>query len=105
MTLFWLSFAVTSKSLGVAIVEAKSLSGAVSEASRRGINPGGEVLGLEVPSACVDAARPYRNRLLTAEEAVRVFGPKSSAEELVDAQEKGYTDVICEECNTKEPPR
>jgi len=69
---YWLSFAdpKSGENLGVAIVDADTADHAISEAWRRGINPGGEVLsgtwnGPPMPAQA-------KNRLLTFDEASKL---------------------------------
>jgi len=81
----WLSFAdgslpEGSQFLGVVIVEAWSFLDAVMQAHRRGINPGGEVQGVEIPRA-LEIPAEYVNRLLSraeCEELDRKLGAKPS---------------------------
>ena len=84
MKMFWLSFADDNASLGAAVVEANSVADALSQASRRGINPGGEVAAVEVPAEYFDRLRPYRNRLMSRAECERVFGPSMPAEHIYE---------------------
>lgn len=70
---WWLSFVDPelpegSRFLGVAIVQAGDFAAAVARAHRLGINPGGEVEGIEMPTI---AATPedMRERLLGQQEA------------------------------------
>ena len=70
---WWLSFTDASRPkgsqfLGVAIVEARGIAGAVTAAHRLGINPGGAVLAIAIPPEHVPALS-YRNRLLSRDEA------------------------------------
>ena len=58
---FWLSFS-GEKFLGVAVIDAKTATAAIQKSHRLGINPGGEVMVIEMPPA---EAKPYpRNKLL-----------------------------------------
>lgn len=68
----WVSFADDGGFLGVAVVVAADITGAVAECWRLGINPGGEALGFMLAGEAVPAG--YRNRLLTAEECVTLNG-------------------------------
>jgi hypothetical protein len=78
MTRFWLSFAddqrpAGDQSLGVCIVEALDVSGALAASHALGINPGGEVRFLAVDESVAgrltfDLA-PYMNRLIQSAEA------------------------------------
>lgn len=70
MTYWWLSFAdsdlpVGQQFLGAAVVEAPSFVAAVLLSHALGINPGGEVKGIELPRP--PNAR-WRNRLLSIED-------------------------------------
>jgi hypothetical protein len=77
--MYWLSFCdgdlpKGQQFLGVAIVRGSNLEEAVSEAWRLGINPGGEVLSMEIlvknyskiPIECID-------KLLSLEEVKKYF--------------------------------
>jgi hypothetical protein len=79
--LYWLSFASETECLGVCLVEAESLDGALAEATRRGLNPGGEGVVSEVPEGHREHAWPYRNRLMPRAEAELHFGPPADTDE------------------------
>lgn len=70
----WLSFSDESPPagrgfLGVAIVNAPSFLDAVTRANMLGINPGGEVRGIELPDGIdADALERFGHRLLTKAE-------------------------------------
>jgi hypothetical protein len=71
----WLSFADPdlpkgTQFLGVAIVQAGSFLGALSDCNQRGINPGGEVNGVEIPPEHVPPEH-LRNRLLSMADLVK----------------------------------
>jgi pseudouridine-5'-phosphate glycosidase len=73
MTLFWLSFADTSRApgtqlLGVAIVPGADFEDAVAQAWQIGCNPGGQVVGLPIPDTFT-IAESNVGRLLTRAEA------------------------------------
>ena len=67
--LYWLSFCDPEKPeghafLGVVIVQAIDFESAVQEAWVRGINPGGEVMGMPIPSKVHDLASGSSGRLI-----------------------------------------
>ena len=74
MTLYWLSFCDPEKPqgsafLGVSIVAAATFEDAIGVAWNEGVNPGGEVAGIDLPDDM--AARvpdEYKTRLLTREQ-------------------------------------
>lgn len=101
--LYWLSFASETAFLGVAIVEAPNLAGAVDEAMRRGLNPGGQALAVEVPAEHVEQARPYRNRLITDQRELARFGARGDAAEndRLVRERPDVAAVICEKCHQK----
>ena len=71
MTLWYLSFVGDdSVFLGATVVAADSGIGAVAEAWRLGVNPGGEVMFCAVPKDCETAPDivALRNKLLGAEQ-------------------------------------
>jgi hypothetical protein len=74
MASWWLSFADPDKPkgsqfLGLVIIEADDPEGAIQEAHRKRINPGGEVAMTRVPD---DFALDMRDRLLTKAEAEEI---------------------------------
>jgi hypothetical protein len=79
MSLYWMSFADPDKPkgqqfLGAVILEASSLSDAIQETWRKGINPGGEVVFLEIaPDKEYLCPPETRNALLSREELTRHF--------------------------------
>ncbi len=50
MALWWLSFADETHFLGAMIVDAATMEAAVVSAHRAGTNPGGAVMGSEIPA-------------------------------------------------------
>ncbi len=69
MGLWYLSFAEPGKFLGAAFVEARGHTQALQQSHRLGINPGGEVELIQVPSHAVGELPPnYKNRLLSKAE-------------------------------------
>lgn len=78
MAWWWLSFVDPdlpegTRSLGVSLVQGDDLVEACKEAHRLGINPGGEVLGCELPDHEVPG-ETYRNRLMPPAEARALTG-------------------------------
>lgn len=75
--LFWLSFCNPrlpegQRFLGACVVAGSDLPAAVAEATKRGINPGGEVLGVEVEAGSAPLIpEMWKNRLLNHEECGR----------------------------------
>jgi len=68
--LWWLSFASEADVfLGLAIVEARNHTEAVQRTLTLGINPGGQVAAIEIPADLRATHEPYRDRLLTEDEA------------------------------------
>lgn len=72
---WWLSFVQPDPRhfqehfLGVAIVQAATIYGAVPEAHTRGCNPGGEVQIRELPPSVIEKVPDsFRNRLLSRED-------------------------------------
>lgn len=73
MRWWWLSFTDAdlpegSQFLGVAVVEARGLAWAITVAHGLGINPGGDVMAIEIPDEHVPP-ESFRNRLLDRAEA------------------------------------
>lgn len=81
---YWLSFASEEGNLGCALVEASSMEEAVTEAHRLGINPGGEVMGVEIPADALlaDPESPFytfgRDRLIPTAEVMAAGAVKVS---------------------------
>ncbi len=76
MSRWWLSFADTEtegRFLGACIVGGRDLVDATERAHRLGCNPGGEVLGVEIPDS-VQLPEGCGDRLLTKEDAERLMG-------------------------------
>ncbi len=113
---WWLSFATGEGSRGVAIVEGDDVADATDNATKRGINPGGEVVGYPFPDALDAVAERERwgtNHLIKPEALIADGYQKRG--EVLDAigdtrNEHGETfeeyeartgQVICEEHNTK----
>lgn len=70
---YWLSFADPARPkgtqfLGVVILRGESFGDAFLRSHLLGLNPGGEIVGVEIPADRVPPAR-YRMRLLSREEA------------------------------------
>jgi hypothetical protein len=92
---FYISFAKAKKDgghLGSTVVEAADAFGALAEATRRGLNPGGEAQIIPVPPEKTEHSQvvSLRNRL--ASKAELMAGPTRS----------GYhqnSEVVCEDCN------
>lgn len=63
----WLSFAGDDGFLGVVILKTLGFTHAVVESKVRGINPGGEIMAVEVDPDKIDPN--YFNRLLNKDEA------------------------------------
>lgn len=72
MDLWYLSFADPSGWLGGCIVEATDEMSAVQEAHRRKINPGGDVLCLNLSAVGSDkgVGEEFRNKALTMEDLI-----------------------------------
>jgi hypothetical protein len=82
MTWFYLSFADSrlpngEQWLGAAIVQADDVSGAMTEAWRRGINPGGEIVAVEVEH--MPPAR-FLNRLMISKAELRDMGEAAAGD-------------------------
>jgi hypothetical protein len=96
MTWFYISFAKAKKDgghLGSTVVEASDPDGALAEATRRGLNPGGEAQIIPVPARNNNHPEivPLRNRLVSKAELARTGGIRG-----------GYhknSSVVCQECN------
>jgi hypothetical protein len=74
---WWLSFADGDGFLGAALVAARDFVDAVDVTHRLGINPGGEVLGTEMPLMPVDAE--WTNRLLSLADVRAIDGLKEES--------------------------
>ncbi len=98
--MYWISFVDEQDHFaGAVIVEsAGGFGGALEEAIRRGLNPGGQALVMEIPARHRDQARPYRHRLMQRDELLRVFGPLAGGQELRE-RAGDHAQVICAKCN------
>lgn len=74
--LWYLSFASEEGFLGGCVVEAYGINTAITKAHELGINPGGEVMSMEIDPTKL-AAGDFRNRLLNKAQLTEVFGPLS----------------------------
>jgi hypothetical protein len=102
MQWFYISFArAKSKGgfLGATVIEADDVMGAMFEARRRGLNPGGEAQIVPIPPD--RAERPeivaLRNRLVGREELIAI----SNGEVTIGAYHEN-SNVVCDECNIGE---
>jgi hypothetical protein len=94
---FYISFArakVDGGFLGATVVQAKNSAGAFAEATRRGLNPGGEAQIIPVPPENIEHPDivPLRNRLASKAELLARGGVKGG----------GYhenSEVVCQDCN------
>jgi hypothetical protein len=94
--LWWLSFS-GGKNLGVAIVEALSFGEAVSKSHLLGINPGGEVVGVELDTDdAIDEARMLGLHRLISRDELLGRGYKSTVELGLDVDIDATSD---DECN------
>lgn len=98
--LWYLSFASPKAFLGACVVEGDGVVEAVKEAARLGINPGGEVLGFEVPVGRMDVVP--RGVLLSREELMELGIAGKSIKEM-NSRERDIVlrngHPLCEEHN------
>lgn len=85
---WYLSFASEAAFLGGVIVEAASKVGAVRQASRLGINPGGEALVMAISDDDPLPAPEFRNRLLTVEDLRRAW-PGEDVKSIGEFEDEG----------------
>jgi hypothetical protein len=57
---------------GAVVIKAHGIGTAVREAHRLGINPGGQVLGVEIPDERLPSEQ-FRNRLLSKEDILKMW--------------------------------
>lgn len=71
MSLWWLSYVDEERdvSRGVVVVRADSFLGAVAQARRLELSPGGQVKGFEVPLAEEPALLPYEGSWISTNDA------------------------------------
>lgn len=96
MTWFYISFARAKSQggfLGGTVIEADSVSGALAEANRRGLNPGGEAQIVPVPPNKIDdpSIVALRNRLAGKDELLARGKTRGGYHERAS--------VVCEDCN------
>jgi hypothetical protein len=98
MIWFYISFATREGHRGSTVVAANDIASALDEATRRGLNPGGEAQIIPVP--------PHNNE---HPDIVRCRNRLVSKAELMTASNgygRGYhenSSVVCEQCNEGEP--
>lgn len=102
MTYWYISFATDEGFRGATVVKARNAEGALAEATRRKLNPGGEAAILKVPKkAEVEPdMQAMINRLLGREEMLVQGGKRHGdcSEEFKEAFESAV-DVVCADCN------
>jgi hypothetical protein len=98
MAYWYISFATDDAFLGATVVEAASSRGAFDEATRRGINPGGNAAIVGMPEDCEDEAdvQAMLNRLVHKDELLAMGGRarKDCPPEVQDAFDAA-ADHIC----------
>ena len=106
MTYWYISFASETSFLGATIVEGSSAEDAIQNATKLGLNPGGEAALLRIPGGedCMSdsGCLAMHNKLLNEEEmhnlpggSVRYEDLEGKWRELVD----DYSETICSDCN------
>lgn len=94
MKFFWLSFATDACSLGCILAEAEDFDLAVEGCSIRKCNPGGEVVGWEIPAEVVKRHGRFELwKLYSREDIARIDG----AEPIKGTA--GVDAILCETCN------
>jgi hypothetical protein len=99
MGLWYISFADDGGFRGATVVEAKDAKSALAEATRRGINPGGEAKMLPAPD--IAEAKAMLNRLVLEDE-MRALGhvkAKELAPDVADAFDAA-AEHVCQDCNS-----
>lgn len=90
MSLFWLSFSGPDGPRGVCLVEEKDFLSAIDKSHQLGVNPGGEVLGEELPDDA-DERKLGTNRLILPAELDRHGYDLRSIHEIAEE-----ADLTCE---------
>jgi hypothetical protein len=92
---FYISFATREGHRGSTVVQAADAAGALVEANRRGLNPGGEAQIVPVPPANNEHPDiiPLRNRLASKAELMARGAIRGGYHE--------NSEVVCEQCNTE----
>jgi hypothetical protein len=80
---WYLSFADASGFRGAVVVQSRGKLGALTRTHELGINPGGEVLSIDLPEDVTVPAQAA-NRLLSREEVERIFGESKTLGEYSD---------------------
>jgi hypothetical protein len=75
LRMVYLSFATDEEFYGAVIIEAHGIGHATMLTHQLGINPGGQVMAVDIPAEMIPSAK-YHNRLLTKEEILE-FWPDS----------------------------
>ena len=105
MPFFYISFATDYEFLGGTVVEAMDYEGALAEATRRGLNPGGEAAIVCVPPEAENNQDflAIRDRLASSEEMMASGGlthGDMTEEEQARFFEQSVT-IACADCNLK----
>lgn len=93
--------------LGVCVVDGDTMVAALAEATRLGINPGGEAMGLHIPVRSADElpedGRSYYQRLVPVSElranGARTLGQLEDADPDFAEAIKGNAEHVCACCN------
>ena len=72
MKLFYISYATDTEFLGATVIECVAKEFVLQEASKHGLNPGGQAAVLEIPYKALEAAdiRIMQGKLLNKEEMI-----------------------------------
>mgnify|MGYP001434113113 CR=1 FL=1 len=100
MTHWFISFATDDGFLGATVVAAEDDAGALEEATRRGLNPGGEAVIIQVPPEADGGADMTRllNRLADKEEML-AHGGKRIGDMSDDERARLDASFVCDKCN------
>jgi hypothetical protein len=71
---WWLSFADDEGFLGGVLTRARGFLSAVQKARNLGINPGGEVQGIEIPEDVPESHKSYADQLLSKQDIEEKLG-------------------------------
>ena len=108
-TKLWLSFAVKGQNLGIVIAEAASIEEAVKECTRRGCNPGGEVMAAPISEETfLSAPKEVSDLFTNVQSYVLIQGSelpaylqprKLTAKEADKLAKLNNAEFVCKECN------
>lgn len=94
MKLFYISFATETEFLGATVLESHDELSVLVEATKHGLNPGGQAAILEIPYECLNEpdCRKMQERLLTKQQMIE-FSIKGSSYKDLNDEDKSLVEI------------